>query len=66
MMVSDVRSVRVGHLETLSKCVPKLSQGATSLSQVAPKVSQGAPTFSGTVTFSISQLQALATGICSI
>ena len=44
-MISDVRSVRVGHLETLSQCAPKLSQGAPSLSQGAPKVSQGAPTF---------------------
>ena len=44
-MISDVRSVRVGHLETLSQCAPKLSQGAPSLSQSAPKVSQGAPTF---------------------
>ena len=37
-MISDVRSVRVGHLETLS-------QGAPSLSQGAPKVSEGAPHF---------------------
>ena len=44
-MISDVWSVRVGHLETLSQCAPKLSQGAPSLSQGAPKVSQGAPTF---------------------
>ena len=44
-MISDVRSVRVGHLETMSQCAPKLSQGAPSLSQGAPKVSQGAPTF---------------------
>ena len=44
-MISDVESVRVGHLETLSQCAPKLSQGAPSLSQGAPKVSQGAPTF---------------------
>ena len=44
-MISDVRSVRVGHLETLSQCAPNLSQGAPSLSQGAPKVSQGAPTF---------------------
>ena len=44
-MISDVRSVRMGHLETLSQCAPKLSQGAPSLSQGAPKVSQGAPTF---------------------
>ena len=44
-MISDVRSVRVGHLETLSQCAPKLSQCAPSLSQGAPKVSQGAPTF---------------------
>ena len=69
-MISDVRSVRVGHLEMLSQCAPKLSQGAPSLSQGAPKVSQGAPTFfSGTyftATSNISQLQALATGICSI
>ena len=44
-MISDVRSVRVGHLKTLSQCAPKLSQGAPSLSQGAPKMSQGAPTF---------------------
>ena len=44
-MISDVRSVRMGHLETLSQCAPKLSQGSPSLSQGAPKVSQGAPTF---------------------
>ena len=44
-MISDVRSVRVGHVETLSQCAPKLSQGAPSLSQGAPKVSQGAPNF---------------------
>ena len=50
-MISDVRSVRVGHLETLS-------QGAPSLSQGAPKVSEGAPTF--------FQAQVLATGICNI
>ena len=37
-MISDLRSVRVGHLETLS-------HGAASLSQGARKVSQGAPTF---------------------
>ena len=61
----DIRcgAVRVGHLETLSQCATKLSQGA-------PKVSQGAPTFLKahivTATSSISQLQALATGICSI
>ena len=48
---TDVRSVRVGHietagyLETLSQCAPKLSQGGPSLSQGAPKVSQGASTF---------------------
>ena len=34
-MISDVRSVRVGHLETLSHCAPNLSQGAPSLSQGA-------------------------------
>ena len=49
---------------------PKLSQGAPSLSQSAPKVSQGAPHFFKahivSATFRISQLQALATGICSI
>ena len=44
-MISDVRSVRVGHLETLSQCAPKLPQGAPSLSQGAPKVFQGATTF---------------------
>ena len=44
-MISDVGSVRVGHLETLSQCAPKLSQGAPSLSQGALKVAQGAPTF---------------------
>ena len=44
-MISDVGLVRMGHLETLSQCAPKLSQGAPSLSQGAPKVSQGAPTF---------------------
>ena len=44
-MISDVRSVRVGHIETLSQCTPKQSQGAPSLSQGAPKASQGAPTF---------------------
>ena len=43
-MISDVRSVRLGHLETLSQCAQKLSQGAPSLSQSAPKVSQGAHT----------------------
>ena len=37
-MISDVRSVSVGHLEKLSQGAPKLFQGA-------PKVSQGAPTF---------------------
>ena len=61
-MVSDVRSVRVG-APKLSQGAPKLSQCAPSLSQGAPKVSQGAPLFSGTATSSISQLQALTTGI---
>ena len=65
-MVSDARSVRVGHLGMLSQRAPKLSQGAPRLSQDAPRLSQGAPTFSGAATFSISQLQALATYICSI
>ena len=62
-MISDVSSVRVGHLDTLSQCALKLSQGAPSLSQGAPKVSQG--TYF-TATFNISQLQVLATGICSV
>ena len=44
-MISDVRSLRVGHFETLSQCALKLSRGAPSLSQGAPKVFQGAPTF---------------------
>ena len=66
-MVSDVRSVRVGHLGTLSQCAPKLSQCAPSLSQGALKVSRGAPHFfSDTATSSINQLQDLATDICSI
>ena len=69
-MISDVRSVRVGHLETLSQCAPKLSQGAPSLSQGAPKVSQGAPNFFQAHILlqhlTYSQQQALATGICSI
>ena len=63
-MLSDMRPVR------LPQCAPKLSQGAPSLSQGAPKVFQGAPhLFQAhivTATSSISQLQALATGICSI
>ena len=64
-MISDVRSVRVGHLETLSQCAPKLSQCAPSLSQGVPKVSQGAPPpplVSDTAKSSFSQLQAFATG----
>ena len=63
-MISDVRSVRVGHLETLSQCAPKLSQGAPSLSQGAPKVSQGAPTFFQA--HILLQHLTLANCICSI
>ena len=44
-MISDVGSVRVGDLETLFQCAPKLSQGAPSLSQGALKESQSDSTF---------------------
>ena len=43
-MVSDVKSVRVGHFETLSQCAPELPQGAPNLSQGAPK-----PTGTGSI-----------------
>ena len=69
-MISDVRSVRVGHLETLSQCV---AQNCLKVPQVCLNVPRKflkvPPLFSGTyftATSNISQLQASATGICSI
>ena len=50
----------------MSQCAPKLSQGDPNLSQGAPKVFHLLQAPIVTVTSSISQLQALATGICSI
>ena len=70
-MISDVGSVRVGHLETLSQYAPTLSQGSPSQSQGAPKVSQGAPTFSRHIlllqhlAIAYCKLYILATGICN-
>ena len=55
-MISDVRY----------QCASKLSQCGPSLSKCTRKVTHGVPTFSGTYCSSISQLQALATGIGNI
>ena len=66
-MVSDVKLVVVGHLGTRRLNVP---QNCLKVPRVCPKVPRKylkvPPLFSGTVTSSNSQLQALATGICSI
>ena len=64
-IISDMRSVRV------SQCAPKLSQGAPSLSQwrCPESVSRCPHLFQAhivTAKSSINQLQASATGICSI
>ena len=59
-MVSDASLVVVGHLGTRRLNVPQ------NCPKVPRKYLKVPPLFSGTVTSSISQLQALATGICSI
>ena len=63
--LNNIRYIRV------SQCAPKLSQGAPSLSQLKcpESVSRCPHLFQAhivTATSIISQLQALATGICSI